>query len=86
MRLEGVSAFEAFLPIHAALMEFEAERNKRPSTGRSSAELPYALSFGMVQTGEWSSNVPDRLVAEGRFGVQLDEDPRTRTGRASRTS
>jgi acetylornithine deacetylase len=28
------------------------------------------------RTGEWSSNVPDRLVAEGRFGVQLDEDPR----------
>ena len=39
-------------------------------------ETPYALSVGMVQAGEWSSNVPDRLVAEGRFGVQLDEDPR----------
>ena len=38
--------------------------------------MPYALSVGMVQAGEWSSNVPDRLVAEGRFGVQLDEDPR----------
>ncbi len=75
MRREGVSAFEAFLPLHAALMELEAERNRhidRDFIG----ELPYALSFGIVQTGEWSSSVPDKLVAEGRFGVRIDEDPR----------
>lgn len=75
MRLEGVSAFEAFLPIHSALMEFEADRN-RGHHQTFTAEVPYALSFGMIRVGEWSSNVPDRLVAEGRFGVQLDEDPR----------
>jgi acetylornithine deacetylase len=75
MRKEGVSAFEMFLPVHAALMAFEADRNRDPEPGFT-GELPYALSFGLVQTGEWSSNVPDRLVAEGRFGVQLDEDPR----------
>ena len=75
MRLEGVSAFEAFLPIHRALLEFEADRNRDPDplfVGRQ----PYALSFGLIRAGEWSSNVPDRLVAEGRFGVQIDEDPR----------
>jgi acetylornithine deacetylase len=75
MRYEGVSAFEAFLPIHAALLGFEADRNRDPDpsfTGR----MPYALSFGLVRAGEWSSNVPDELVAEGRFGVQIDEDPR----------
>jgi acetylornithine deacetylase len=75
MRYEGVSAFEAFLPIHAALMAFEADRNRDPDplfVGR----MPYALSFGLVNAGVWSSNVPDRLVAEGRFGVQIDEDPR----------
>ena len=75
MRKEGVSAFEAFLPIHAALMEFEAERNHDPDP-LFVGEMPYALSVGIVQTGEWSSNVPDRLVAEGRFGVQIEEDPR----------
>jgi acetylornithine deacetylase len=75
LRTRGVSAFEAFLPIHAALLEFEAERNRDPEPGFV-AEPPYALSFGLVRTGEWSSNVPDRLVAEGRFGVQLGEDPR----------
>src|SRR3954454_8467694 len=74
MRDEGVSAFEAFLPVHAALLELEAERNRDPGpsfVGR----LPYALSFGVVRAGEWSSSVPDRLVAEGRFGVQIGEDP-----------
>ena len=75
LRRRGVSAFEAFLPIHAALMAFEAERNRDPEPGFV-AEPPYALSFGLVRAGEWSSNVPDRLVAEGRFGVQLGEDPR----------
>jgi acetylornithine deacetylase len=75
MRYEGVSAFEAFLPIHAALLAFEADRNRDPDpsfTGR----MPYALSFGVVRAGDWSSSVPDQLVAEGRFGVQIDEDPR----------
>jgi acetylornithine deacetylase len=75
LRREGVSALEAFLPIHAALMELEAERNAE--TDRTFvSDLPYALSFGIVRTGDWSSSVPDRLVAEGRYGVQIDEDPR----------
>jgi acetylornithine deacetylase len=75
MRNEGVSAFEAFLPIHAALLAFEADRNRDVDAVFVNG-LPYALSFGVVRAGEWSSNVPDRLVAEGRFGVQIDEDPR----------
>jgi len=75
MRHEGVSAFEAFLPVHAALLDLEARRNKEIDRAFVS-DLPYALSFGVVQTGEWSSNVPDKLVAEGRFGVKIDEDPR----------
>lgn len=75
MRRQGISAFEAFLPIHAALMDLEAERNSGVDREFVS-DLPYALSFGLVHTGEWSSNVPDKLVAEGRFGVQIDEDPR----------
>jgi acetylornithine deacetylase len=75
LRRQGVSAFEAFLPIHAALMELEAQRNKEIDRSFVS-DLPYALSFGVVQAGEWSSNVPDKLVAEGRYGVRLDEDPR----------
>jgi acetylornithine deacetylase len=75
MRYEGVSAFEAFLPIHAALLEFEADRNRDPDPSFV-AGMPFSLSFGVIRAGEWSSNVPDQLVAEGRFGVQIDEDPR----------
>jgi acetylornithine deacetylase len=75
LRREGVSAFEAFLPVHQALLGLEAERNKDVDRAFVS-DLPYALSFGVVQSGVWSSNVPDKLVAEGRFGVQIDEDPR----------
>ncbi|HET9828407.1 MAG TPA: ArgE/DapE family deacylase [Nocardioidaceae bacterium] len=75
MRNEGVSAFEAFLPLHAALMDFEAERNRDPGPSFVGS-IPYALSFGVIRAGEWSSTVPDRLVAEGRLGVQIDEDPR----------
>jgi acetylornithine deacetylase len=75
MRKEGVSALEAFLPVYSALVELEAERNSgidRDFVG----EVPYALSFGIVRAGDWSSSVPDKLVAEGRFGVQIGEDPR----------
>lgn len=75
MRREGVSAFEAFLPIYEALGVLEHERNRDPDPLFGS-DLPYALSVGMVSAGEWASNVPDKLVAEGRLGVQLDEDPR----------
>ncbi len=75
MRREGVSAFEAFLPIYQALSDLERERNKEPDPLFGS-DLPYALSVGMVSAGDWASNVPDKLTAEGRLGVQLDEDPR----------
>jgi acetylornithine deacetylase len=75
MRREGVSAFEAFLPVYEALRELERDRNADPDPLFGS-DLPYALSVGMVNAGDWASNVPDKLTAEGRLGVQLDEDPR----------
>jgi acetylornithine deacetylase len=75
MRREGVSAFDAFLPVYEALGRLEAARNADvdPLFG---SDLPYALSIGVVRAGDWASNVPDKLIAEGRLGVQLDEDPR----------
>jgi acetylornithine deacetylase len=75
MRREGISAFEAFLPIYEALRALEQERNRDPDPLFES-DLPYALSVGLVNAGDWASNVPDKLTAEGRLGVQLDEDPR----------
>ncbi len=76
MRREGVSAFEAFLPIYQALSRLEAERNVNPDPLFAGSDLPYALSVGTISSGDWASNVPDKLTAEGRLGVQLDEDPR----------
>lgn len=76
MRAEGISAFDAFLPIHQALRELEAERNRDPDQLFAGSDLPYALSVGLISAGEWASNVPDKLTAEGRLGVRLDEDPR----------
>ena len=75
VRYEGVSAVERFVPVIAALQELEAKRNVDPDPLIADREIPYCLSIGTVHAGEWASTVPDRLVAEGRLGVVLDEDP-----------
>ena len=74
-RLEGHSAIEAFLPVHAALLELERERNADPDPLFTTTGLPYPISIGTVRAGDWASSVPDLLVAEGRLGVRLDEAP-----------
>ncbi|MEV7342842.1 ArgE/DapE family deacylase [Streptomyces sp. NPDC093544] len=71
----GVSAIDAYLPIHRALAGLETERNTDPDPLMAEYRIPYALSVGTVRSGDWVSTVPDLLVAEGRFGVRLDEDP-----------
>ncbi|MET9789587.1 ArgE/DapE family deacylase [Streptomyces canus] len=71
----GVSAIDAYLPVHTALARLEAERNAEPDPLMAEYRTPYALSVGTVRSGDWASSVPDLLVAEGRFGVRLDEDP-----------
>lgn len=71
----GHSAFDAFLPVYAALAELERERNVRPDPLFADNPLPYPISVGTVRTGDWASSVPDLLVAEGRLGVRLGEDP-----------
>jgi acetylornithine deacetylase len=74
-RLEGYSAFDAFLPVYGAIRTLEAERNVRPDALFAGQELPYPISIGTVRTGDWASSVPDVLIAEGRLGVLLGEDP-----------
>ena len=74
-RLSGVSAFDAFVPINAALRDLEASRNRDPDPLFADNPLPYGLSIGTVHCGDWASSVPDKLTAEGRLGVRLDEDP-----------
>ena len=76
VREEGVSAIEAFRPVHDALLALEAERNTRlrqPLFERY--RLPYALSIGRITAGDWPSSVPDLLVCEGRYGIAPGEEP-----------
>jgi acetylornithine deacetylase len=73
MRDQGVSAVELFAAVHAGLLDFEAERQKDADPRFGDARFPYGLSIGRVEAGDWASSVPDRLVAEGRYGVRLGE-------------
>jgi acetylornithine deacetylase len=74
VRAEGVSAFERFLPIHAALKALEEERNRTVRHPLyDGMALPWPLSIGMVQAGTWPAIVPERLTAEGRIGVGVGE-------------
>ena len=74
VRLEGVSAVEKYLDIHRTLIQLERERNsevEHPLLGK--LPLPYPLSIGRVQAGNWSSSVPEELIFEGRIGVAMGE-------------
>jgi acetylornithine deacetylase len=74
VRLEGVSAIEKYLDIHHALIALEHERNQHvdhPLLGK--LDLPYPLSIGRVNAGNWSSSVPEELTFEGRIGVAVGE-------------
>jgi acetylornithine deacetylase len=66
---------EAFEGVHAALRELERERCSDPDPLMAGYRLAYPLSIGTVRAGDWASTVPDLLVAEGRYGVRLGEDP-----------
>lgn len=74
-RTEGVSVIEKLVPIVGALAELEAGRNVDADPLLDRWGIAYPLSLGIVQAGDWASTVPDLLVAEGRLGVALDEDP-----------
>jgi acetylornithine deacetylase len=72
-RTRGVSAIEKFEVVHAALRELEAARNVDIPPPFDHLDLGWPLSVGRVSAGDWASTVPDRLVAEGRYGVRVDE-------------
>ena len=75
-RLEGVSAIDRYIPVHAALLDLERELNSDVANRLMRAlELPYPVSVGRIEGGLWSSSVPDRLVFEGRVGVPVGERP-----------
>jgi acetylornithine deacetylase len=62
--------------VHAALAAHERRINANVEhPAMRVLELPYPVSVGRVEAGEWSSSVPDRLVFEGRVGVRVGEEP-----------
>ena len=72
-RTEGVSAIEKFLPVLSALQSLETSRNADVDPLMAHWPLAYPVSIGRITSGGWASSVPDLLIAEGRFGVALDE-------------
>lgn len=73
-RLQGVSAIDRYVKVHAALAALEAECNRDVAHPLMAAlPLPYPLVVGRIAGGEWSSSVPDRVVFEGRAPVRVGE-------------
>ncbi len=74
-RLEGVSALDNLEVLHAALRADEERRNAAEQDPRMRRlGMPYPTIIGTVHGGDWASTVPDRVVAEGRYGVRLGQD------------
>ena len=74
LRLQGVSAIDRYLSVHVALHAHEARINAEVAHPlMRELELPYPVSVGRLEAGQWSSSVPDRVRFEGRVGVRLGE-------------
>ncbi len=67
----GISAIDLFEHLREVLRDLDARRNTDPPA--PFGPRPWPISVGMIQAGDWSSTVPDLLVAEGRFGVMPGE-------------
>ncbi|MDF2094168.1 ArgE/DapE family deacylase [Knoellia sp. 3-2P3] len=72
-RTRGVSAIDLLAPVQVALRELEIARNVSAPSLFDHLDLPWPLSIGVLRAGDWASTVPDRLVAEGRYGVRIGE-------------
>jgi acetylornithine deacetylase len=71
----GASAIDAYLALHWALAALQAERNAVVEPLMREYPVPYPLVIGRLRAGDWSSSVPDLLVADGRLGLRIEEDP-----------
>jgi acetylornithine deacetylase len=75
-RTEGESPLDHFLPLYAAMRDFEAARNRDVADPLFAAyDVPYALCVGTLRSGIWASTVAESLVCEGRLGIAVSEQP-----------
>jgi acetylornithine deacetylase len=74
IREEGVSAIEKFIPLYQAVMAFERDRNSEVNDPLfASYQIPYPITVGTLQAGNWASTVAESLTFEGRFGIGVGE-------------
>ncbi len=74
VRTSGVSALDNLQVILQALARDEQRRNAAEQDPLMVATgLPYPTIVGTVHGGVWASSVPDRMTAEGRYGVRLGQ-------------
>jgi acetylornithine deacetylase len=70
LRLSGSSAIDAYVVLHDALARLEQDRHASFTHAAFAADVLAApISVGRLVAGDWPSTVPERLVAEGRYGV-----------------
>ncbi len=74
VREEGVSALEKYHLVHQELLALEKRRNHncRDPLFRD-YRIPFPVSVGKIEGGDWASSVPDRVQVEGRYGLSPDE-------------
>jgi acetylornithine deacetylase len=75
VREEGVSAIEKFELVHKELLALETRRNHNCSDPLfGDFPIPFPLSVGTIEGGDWASTVPDWVRVEGRYGVAPNEE------------
>ena len=74
MKNKGVNAIEKFLPLFQAVEAFNTARHQQYQNPLYPDPLNVAPTcINVVNSGDWPSTVPDKLTADGRFGVFPDE-------------
>jgi acetylornithine deacetylase len=71
----GSNAITSYMAIHQALTELEEQRNRSVEPLMREYRVAYPISIGRVRAGDWASSVPDLLIAEGRMGIRISEEP-----------
>jgi len=75
VRDEGVSALEKYSTVHEELMALEVQRNHNCLDPLFwDYRVPFPLSVGRIEGGDWASSVPDWVRVEGRYGLAPGEE------------